>query len=275
MNELFDGESEEASVEDISDYLVAGPDGDLQIRTFTPTLDTQLPILVWFHGGGWVTGGIESSEPLLRTLANQVPCLVITVDYRLAPEHPFPAALDDAFTAIEWTTEYGRSIGGDPERIAVGGDSAGGNLAAAVALLARERRSVSISHQSLLYPVLNHSFNTTSYEENSEGYGLTKKDMKWFWEQYLPHEIAGHNQFAAPLRARNLENLPPATIVTAGFDPLRDEGIAYAERLDRADVPVKHVNFEGMVHGFVGMEFDRSVEARTIVIDNLETAFSV
>jgi acetyl esterase len=173
------------------------------------------------------------------------------VDYRLAPEHKFPAATEDAYAAAVWVAEHAVTLGADPNRIAVGGDSAGGNLAAVVSLMARDKVFPSIKFQLLVNPVTHYSFETDSYRENAEGYGLTTNTMRWFWDHYLANEQDGRHPYASPLLANDLSGLPPALVLTAEFDPLRDEGEAYAEKMKAAGIPVEAKRYDGMVHGFI------------------------
>jgi acetyl esterase len=222
-------------------------------RVYIPREDEVLPVLVYFHGGGWVLGDLESVDSLCRSLANAADCVVVSVDYRLAPEHKFPAAVEDAYSATKWTANIATSFSGDPRRIAVGGDSAGGSLAAAVSLMARDKHSPPIVFQLLIYPATNHAFETTSYSDNAEGYWLSKDDMRWFWNHYLRDEEDGRNPYASPSRAVDLSSLPPAFVITAEFDPLRDEGEAYAARLRERGVPVKVSRYDGMIHDFVNI----------------------
>lgn len=245
------------AVESVDDFVISGPEADIPLRVYTPSTGDsaheRLPTLVFFHGGGWVLGSLDSHDPVCRALANAANCIVVSVEYRLAPEHPFPAAVEDCYAAVKWVVEHGRTLAIDPQNVAVGGSSAGGNLAAAVALVARDLDGPPIAHQLLVYPVTNFAFDTESYEEYADGYFLTRDDMQWFWEHYLASELDGRNPYASPLQARTLENLPPATVITAGFDPLRDEGIAYADRLDAAGVDVSHHHYGDVIHGFFGM----------------------
>jgi acetyl esterase len=233
----------------VENRTVPGPDGDVPIRVFVPEAAGPLPILVHYHGGGWVIGSVDGSENLCRAMANLTPCIVVSVEYRLAPETRFPGGLEDCYAATRWVAEHGAELGGDPTRLAVGGESAGGNLAAAVALLARERGGPNISFQLLVYPVSDANFETSSYVEMAEGYGLTLDGMQYFWELYLEDEEDRANPLAAVLQA-DLAGLPPALVITAEYDPLRDEGDALAEKLKAAGVPVERVSYPGQIHGF-------------------------
>jgi acetyl esterase len=257
-------------VAEVRDLPLSGPDGSLPVRMYADA-DGPLPVAVYYHGGGWVRGNLDTHDGICRHLAREAGCLVVSVDYRRPPEHPFPAAVEDAYAAVEWVDEHAGTVGGDPDRIAVAGDSAGGNLAAAVAGMSRDRDGPDLAHQLLLYPVLEHAFDTPSYEAFAEGYLPTRATMRWYWEQYLADPIDGHNPYASPLRARSFEGLAPATVLTAGFDPLRDEGRAYADRLREAGVPVDHLEYEEMIHGFLSFPaaIDRANEARDAVADAL------
>ncbi len=239
-------------VEDVASIEDAhGEVGELRVpvRIYRPDgAATPAPALVYFHGGGWVVGSIETHDGVSRALANRARCVVVSVDYRLAPEHRFPAAVDDSWAATTWVADAVGRLGIDPSRIAVGGDSAGGNLAAAVALLARDH-DVELCLQLLVYPVCDHSFDTPSYEENAEGFGLTREAMRWYWEHYLGPEGDGSSPHASPLRARALANVAAAHVITVELDPLRDEGEAYADRLAEAGVRVTRRRFDGLIHG--------------------------
>lgn len=230
-----------------------GLSGSIPVRVYTPAGKGPFPILVHFHGGGWVLGDLESCDALCRTLCNAAECIVVSVDYRLAPEHPFPAAADDAYQATLWVAENASSLGGDPHRIAVGGDSAGGNLAAVVAQIARDQGKPAIGFQLLVYPVTDAGCDTPSYSENSEGYFLTRDAMQWFWNHYTRSESDRLHPHASPLRAEDFSRLPPALVITAEFDPLRDEGELYASRMRAAGVPVQLARYDGMIHGFFAM----------------------
>ncbi len=237
----------------VEDRTIPGPAGEIPIRIYWPEGTGPFPVLVYFHGGGWVIGSITSHDATCRTLTNAAGCMIVSVDYRLAPEHKFPAAAEDAYTATKWVAEHGAAIGADPRRVAVGGDSAGGNLAAVVSLMARERGGPPLAYQLLVYPVTDYRFDTPSYGENAEGYLLTKQSMEWFWNHYLNDASQGDHPYASPLRAQDLRGLPPALVITAEYDPLRDEGAAYAARLQEAGVPAACSRYDGMIHGFFGM----------------------
>lgn len=219
-------------------------------REYRPNDSPVLPALVYFHGGGWVIGDLDTHEAVCRAFANAAGCAVFSVDYRLAPEHKYPAAADDCYAFTRWLAENSAREGVDDRRIAVGGDSAGGNLAAVVALMARDSGLPKLCCQLLIYPVTDYCLETPSYLENAEGYGLTLAGMRWFWDHYLGSESDGSEFKASPLQAESLAGLPPAYVITAGFDPLRDEGDAYAARLIEAGIPVELDRYEGMIHGF-------------------------
>jgi acetyl esterase len=240
----------------IEDRTIPGPAGGVPVRIYTPVAAGGTgPALVYYHGGGWVIGDLETHDALCRTLANEAGCKVIAVDYRLAPEHPFPAAIDDAYAAVKWVEANASEIGIDPNRIAVAGDSAGGNLAAAVSLRAKAEKGPHIAFQLLIYPVTDAPRTTQSYKDFAEGHMLEAEGMDWFWNHYVLSAGADpKHPYAAPLHAETLSGLPAAYVVTAGFDVLRDEGKAYAEALKKAGVEVEYVNYEGMIHGFFNMQ---------------------
>ena len=248
---LSPGEPE--PVAHVENLRLPGPDGEIPVRLYRPESKSALPGLVYFHGGGFVLCNLESHDGVCRSLANAAGCAVVSVDYRLAPEHPFPAAPEDCYAATRFVAERGRELGIDSARIAVGGDSAGGNLTAVVSQMARDRRGPRLRFQLLVYPVTDASFDTPSYRENAEGYFLTTTMMKWFWGKYLANPADAANPYASPLRAMDLTGLPPGLCITAEFDPLRDEGEAYAARLRKAGVDVPATRYDGMFHGFFGM----------------------
>ncbi|MGE5659530.1 MAG: alpha/beta hydrolase [Actinomycetota bacterium] len=242
------------AVKRVENQRIPGPGGDIPIRIYTPESSHLLPILVYFHGGGWVLGDLDIADPICRSLAADGRCIVVSVDYRLAPENKFPAALEDAYAAIQWVAENGGALGGDRAKIGVGGDSAGGNLAAAVALMARDRGQPPLAYQLLLYPVTCHRLDTDSYQQYGQGeYGVSSDEMVWFWNHYLNAETNRNHPYISPLLAENLTHLPPALVITAEYDVLRDEGETYAVKLQSAGVPVKLQRYEGMIHGFIGM----------------------
>lgn len=236
-----------------SSHTVAGPAGEVPVRVYRPPAGGPLAVLVWFHGGGWVLGDLEGADPVCQQLASRVPAVVVSVDYRLAPEHPYPAAVEDAVAATGWAYEHAGELGGDPGRLAVGGDSAGGNLAAVVARRARDEAGPPIAFQLLVYPVTDCTASQPSYVENGEGFMLEAASMRWFFDHYLPDPARRREPDASPLLAPDLTGLPPAHVVTAEHDPLRDEGEAYAGRLAEAGVPVRLHRYEGMIHGFFAM----------------------
>jgi acetyl esterase len=221
------------------------------VRVYSPTPAADLPIVVYLHGGGWVIGYTEGHDGMCRALANRSGCRVVGVDYRLAPEHRFPAALDDTWTVTRWAFNQGPPVG-------VAGDSAGGNLAAVAALRARDE-GLPLAFQALLYPVIDHRFDRPSYVDNARGYGLTADGMRWYWDHYLGDADGAHPD-ASPLRAASVEGVAPALVLVCEYDPLRDEGVAYADRLREAGVPVRVAEYEGMIHGFLRMpaRIDRS-----------------
>jgi acetyl esterase len=234
-----------------------GADGPIPLRVYRPlgvADDVQLPGLVYFHGGGWVIGDLDTHDVQCRQTAAEAGIVVVAVDYRLAPEHKFPAAVDDSWAATRWVVAHGSELGIDSRRIAVGGDSAGGNLAAVVALMARDAGNApAIALQVLTYPVTDLSSESKSYGDFADGYMLTRDSMRWFKNHYLKSSSDADDWRASPLRAASLAGLPPALIITAGFDPLRDEGAAYAARMTEAGGIVDYVCYGGMIHGFMPM----------------------
>jgi acetyl esterase len=259
----------------VKNMRMSDTSAQIPARVYIPREGEVLPVLVYFHGGGWVLGDLDSVDSLCRSLANAADCVVVSVDYRLAPEHKFPAAVEDAYSATKWIANSATSSSGDPRRIAVGGDSAGGNLAAAVSLMARDKHGPPIVFQLLIYPATNHAFDTTSYSDNADGYWLSKDDTRWFWNHYLRDEEDGRNPYASPSCAGDLSSLPPAFVITAEFDPLRDEGEAYAARLRERGVPVKVTRYDGMIHDFVNIaEFRQSRTAIDETAAELRKAFA-
>ena len=241
-------------VDEIRELSVPGPAAVLRARLYRPrAAETALPGMVYFHGGGFIYGDLDTHDVVCRGIAQSAPCAVVSVDYRLAPEHKFPAAVEDACAATTWVSANAAALGIDPARIAVAGDSAGGNLAAVVALTARERGAPALAMQVLVYPTTDFAAETDSIARFVEGYLLTRESMRWVKRTYLREERDALDWRASPLRAPDFSKLPAAYIITAGFDPLRDEGGAYAERLAQAGVAVTHECFDGQVHGFLVM----------------------
>lgn len=239
----------------IDDRAVPGPGGDVPVRIYTPEGAGPFGALVYYHGGGWVLGNIAMTDLPCRLLVKASGCVVVSVDYRLAPEHKFPAPAEDCYAAVKWLSENSASVNCDPSRIAVGGTSAGGNLAAAAALMAHDRGGPPIAFQLLIYPATRRQLDTNSHRQfaSDNYYILSRADMEWFWNHYLANPSDAANPYACPDRAATLKGLPPAFTITAEFDPLRDEGEAYAARLREDGVPSVLKRYNGVTHGFFGM----------------------
>lgn len=267
---------EPQDVSSVEDRAIPGPGGQIPVRIYTPKGAGPFPVLVYFHGGGWVLGNIDSHDAVCRVLTNLADCITISVDYRLAPEHKFPAAPEDCYAATRWAADNADTFNGDAQRIAVGGDSAGGNLTAVVALMARDRGGPRLVYQLLMYPVTDHyTLNTPSARENATGYFLTADDMVWFWDLYVTSEDDTKHPHASPLRAQDLSNLPPAMVITAEYDPLRDEGEMYANRLREAGNQVTAKRYNGVIHGFVSFRgmVDQGKQALEDAAAGLREAF--
>jgi acetyl esterase len=257
----------------VVDQALPGP---VRTRVYQPPGGLRdLPVLVYFHGGGWVVGSLDTHEGVCRALCARTPCVVVSVDYRLAPEHRFPAAVEDAWAATAWVAEHATSIGGDPSRIAVGGDSAGGTLAAVVAVRARDH-GLPLRLQLLVYPATDTDLETASYRELADGFGLTRDAMRWYWDHYLGPDGDRTDPEAAPLRAGDLAGVTPACVLTVEFDPLRDEGEAYAERLREAGVPTECRRISGLIHGVYRMPgtIPRAGELFDVSVAALRSAFA-
>jgi acetyl esterase len=247
---------EPPQVAEVRDLTAAGPHGDIPLRLFRPKgsgAEAVLPVLVYYHGGGWVIGDLDTHDTLCRELSNGSGACVIAVDYRMGPEHRFPAAVDDCIAATGWVRDNAAGLKVDAQRIAVGGDSAGGNLAAAVAIAARNAGDLPVRYQLLIYPATDQRRGASSHTSNGQGYLLTSDSMQYFHDHYLIDDRHDHDWRASPLLCNNLENLPPALVITAGFDPLRDEGMQYAQALTAAGNSAVQVCFERQIHGFITM----------------------
>ena len=247
------GEPEE--VVKVEDRQIPSPDGAVPVRIYTPAGagPGPLPVLVWFHLGGFVFGSVEWVDAITRALANRSGCIVVSVDYRLSPEHPYPAARDDAWTAVTWVATHAPEIGADRDRLAVGGDSAGGNLATVCCLMAREQGGPSIAFQLLIYPSTDcteGSFELPSHKENGEGYLISNADLRLWWGHYLSGGANPADPYLSPLQAADLSGLPPALVITAEYDPLRDEGEEYGRRLAESGVPTEVRRYDGQIHAF-------------------------
>jgi acetyl esterase len=270
MEEFLASETVVGEVEWVKDYSIEGQGGDLPVRVYRPEGSGQFPVLLWFHGGGWTVGSVDSYDNLCRVLADELDRVVVSVEYRRAPEHEFPAALHDCYTALEWTASNAGTIDGDPNRVAVGGDSAGGNLATATALRARDEGGPSIEHQLLAYPATSYPYDPD--EEPKRGYFLERPDVERFWSLYLGDSVHGENPYAAPLKARGLSGLPAATVLTCEFDPLHEEGVKYADRLDDAGVSVTHIHFDDVPHGFLPLLAEPKLDRAWDAIERFDQA---
>ncbi len=247
------------TVESVDDVTIPG---GVPVRVYRPASDVALPVVLYAHGGGFVFCDLDSHDGLCRNLANLLPAVVISVDYRLAPESRWPAAAEDVYAATSWAAEHAADLGGDPGRLAVAGDSAGGNLAAVASLMARDRGGPALSAQLLIYPMIAADFDTESYRLYGNGFYNPRPALRWYWDQYVPSPADRAHPYASPLQAR-LDGLPPAVVVIAGHDPLRDEGVAYAEALEAAGASVARCTFDGGIHGFMTMPMlDIAHEAR-------------
>ena len=260
----------------VEDRSIPGPGQPIPVRVYWPAAASELPVLVYFHGGGWVFGNIDSVDRTCRALANAAGCIVVNVEYRLAPENKFPAAVDDAYAAVRYVSEHAAEFGADPGRIAVGGDSAGGNLAAVVCLMARDRGGPRLAFQLLVYPVTDYDDDSPSQREFAEGYLLTRAAIPYFWGHYVSGPDQARHPHASPMKAASLEGLPPAMVITAECDPIRDQGEAYARRLQESGVPVTQRRYEGAIHVFFQMAgvLDSGKQAVADAASALRRAFS-
>jgi acetyl esterase len=274
--EAFKVRGEPEPVWKVEDRRIPGPGGEIPLRMYWPREGDRLPALVFFHGGGGVVGGLETHESVHRFFANAAGCVVAAVDYRLAPEHKYPAGLEDCFAATRWVVENAAAIGVDPSRVAVGGDSAGGNFATSVCMLARDKGAPKLVFQLMFYPMTDYYLpERPSFREFGSEYFLTESSIEWFMHHYLPDDFSWDDPRLFPLRSRDLSGLPPALIMTAEYDPLRDEGEEYARRLEEAGVPVRLRRIEGMMHGFSVMakRLDKGRQALADAASCLKAAF--
>ncbi|HVB42175.1 MAG TPA: alpha/beta hydrolase [Streptosporangiaceae bacterium] len=275
-------------VGEVRDFAIPGPAGDLAARLYRPAAHGAdgkapdpdgpelLPALVYFFGGGWSLGTLDTSDAICRMITNRARCASIAVSYRLAPEHKFPAAVEDCYAGLAWVAAHAAELGVDAARLAVGGDSSGGNLAAAATLLARERGGPALVHQLLVYPNTDYHSDTDSMRQVNDQHFFNSKAIAWYWGMYLGSPEDGASPLASPLRASDLSGLPPATVITAEFDPLRDEAEQYGHRLARAGVPAEIIRYDGMMHGFFTMVgiLETSRVAVTTAADRLGQAFA-
>lgn len=253
-------------VHQIEDCEVPGRDNHkIPLRIYIPAPKKQLPVLIYFHRGGWVFGNIEEADPVCRKLSNHLGCIVVSVGYRLSPENPFPRPLNDCYDATVWTQEHIAHFGGDASRLTVCGESAGGNLAAAVSLMARDLKGPSLEAQVLIYPVISSTIRDEPYRECADQYFLTKETMQFFVDMYLPNPKDRQNPYASPDLTRNLAGLPPAVIITAEHDPLHREADDYAKALKDAQVPTAARCFPNMIHGFIDLPvYDERLKVKAI-----------
>lgn len=260
-------------VAEARDTMVPGPLGEIKVRLYRPAgteAADVLPALIYYHGGGWLLGDLDSHDVVCRRFANAAHCRVVSVDYRMAPEHKYPAAVNDSAAATRWAIENAATLGIDPARVAVGGDSAGGNLAAVMALMARDGTLPPLAFQLLIYPATDMMMTSVSSQTVREGVPLTSATMKWFIDHYLRDAADARDWRASPLRAADLSGTAQALVLTCSYDPLRDEGIAYAQRLEREGVRVVHLHYSDQTHGFMSM--GRIIRAADLAIDQMAAA---
>ena len=267
---------EPEAVAKVENKMIAGADGQIPIRIYTPKGQGPFPVIVYYHGGGWVIADLDTYDASPRALANATNAVVVSAHYRQAPEHKFPAAHDDAYAAYKWILEHAKELNGDAKKIALVGESAGGNMAAAVSVMAREHKMQMPIYQVLVYPIAGYDINTPSYIENAKAKPLDRAGMQWFFKQYLKSPADGNHHLISLVGEKNLKGLPPTTVITAQIDPLRSEGKAYADLLQKADVAVRYQNYEGVTHEFFGMAavVDKAKEAQQFVAKGLNEAFA-
>ena len=267
--------SKPVKMSNLENISIPGPAGPIPARIYAPR-EGILPVIIYYHGGGWVLGSLDAYDSLCSRLAAKTGAMVISIDYRLAPEHKFPAAVNDAYAALLYVKENAQKLNADTARIAVAGDSAGGNIAAVVSMMARDKNGPAITCQILLYPVTDLTrTNTASYNNFAKGFFLTKADMEEFIKMYTPDPADRKNPYASPLLATNFDKLPPALVITEQFDVLRDEGEAYADKLAQANVPVKKQRYDGIIHAFVSVDliFGQANEAMELIAATLQKEF--
>ena len=274
--QLANATEEPESVAQVVNRTIPGPAGEIPIRIYTPAGSGPFPALVFFHGGGWVICDLDTHDSLCRSLCNGADCIVVSVDYRLAPEHKFPAAPEDCYAATQWVAGHAAEINAKPGKIAIGGDSAGGNLTAVVAQMVRDQGGPRLALQLLIYPATDFTFDGPSIHENGQDYFLTIDDMNWFTSYYLNSDADKKNPLASPMQSDNLRGLPTALVITSEYDPLRDEGEAYGKRLKEAGVPVTISRYNGVIHGFLSLEplTDKGKQAREECAQALRVAFA-
>jgi acetyl esterase/lipase len=264
MEELFKNPDPPEDMYSVKEVVIPGPMRGLALRMYRPVEETGLGCLIFIHGGGWTVNSINTHDAVCRRLSKLGNCIVLSVDHRMSPEFKYPAALEDTYTALQWAFDNGSQHGWDATRVAIGGDSTGGTLATTAALLNRDRGGLQLKYQILIYPVTDYYLpGTVSYVENATGYSLNRDFMIWFWQNYLPVNVDFNDPYLCPLRAADLSDLPPALILTAEYDPLRDEGREYANRLRSAGVPVELWHYDNQMHGFIMQTraIDRAREA--------------
>ncbi len=271
LDEAYEPPAQKERVDTVFDTEIPGEAGaiggaeSVPVRIYRGDEAEDLPIMVWYHGGGKVWGDLDTTDMICRRFANAAGCVVISVDYRLAPEHKFPAAVEDCYAAVHWASNHGEVIGGDSDRLAIGGASAGGNLAAVISLLARDIGTPSLAYQWIVYPSVDNDFDRESYREVP----VKIADAEWYADLYLSHPLDAMHPYVYPMKARSLGGLPPAEVLTVEFDPLRSEGFAYADRLEAAGVDVTHVHYDDMIHPFLNM----GVEQANTAIDDAAERF--
>ena len=269
---LLAGEKE--PVQKVLNKMIVGPGGDLLLRLYYPTLAKKLPIVIYLHPGGFVRGNLESHDTVCRSLANAGECLVIALNYRLAPEHPYPAALEDVDALLEWVYSHGAEINGDVNRLAIGGESSGANLAAVTTQIMRDKKGPQIAYQLLIYPQTDFTFHLPSHKTYGKGYLLEAESLEWYSKQYIPEGTDKKTPHLSPLWEGDFSNLPPACIITSEYDPLKDEGEAYAKKLSESGVDTTYLCYKNMIHGFfqLGGVIKEAKEAMYFVGNALKTA---